>query len=94
MIRFGVNRFLQQRGINVPTGFASKETIVDAEGVQKTRLLLSLGNDISDACIRQDVEPKPSFFEPLISLAAIAAVTEKVRLANESWSFLGDAFNL
>jgi probable F420-dependent oxidoreductase len=68
----------------VPTGFASKETIVDAGKCAEDLGYYSVwGNDhITTQHYIMHVKPKPSFYEPLISLAAIAAVTEKVKLAS------------
>ena len=84
MIRFGVSVPTGREGLMVPTGFASKETIVDAAKIAENLGYYSVwGNDhITIQSYIRDVEPKPSFYEPLISLAAIAAVTEKIKLAS------------
>lgn len=68
----------------VRTGFASKETIVDAARQAEELGYYSVwGNDhITTQKYIMGVTPKPSFYEPLISLAAVAAVTEKVKLAS------------
>lgn len=68
----------------VPTGFASKDTIVDAARHAEELGYYSIwGNDhITTQNYIKDVKPKPSFYEPLISLAAIACVTERVKLCS------------
>jgi len=83
MIKFGVSIPTGREGLMVPTGFASKETIVDAGKCAEDLGYYSIwGNDhITTQNYTMHVKPKPSFYEPLISLAAIAAVTEKVKLA-------------
>ena len=83
MIRFGVSVPTGREGLMVPTGFASKETIVDAGKLAEELGYYSVwGNDhITTQEYIQNARPKPSFYEPLICLAAIASVTEKVKLA-------------
>jgi probable F420-dependent oxidoreductase len=67
----------------VPTGFASKETIVDAGKLAEDLSYYSVwGNDhITTQNYIAHVTPKPSFYEPVVGLAAVAAVTRKVKLA-------------
>lgn len=83
MIKFGVSVPTGREGLMVPTGFASKETIVEAGKYAEDMGYYSVwGNDhITTQDYIMQVWPKPSFYEPLISMAAIAAVTEKVKLA-------------
>jgi probable F420-dependent oxidoreductase len=83
MIKFGVSVPTGREGLMVPTGFASKETIVDAGKYAEDLGYFSVwGNDhVTTQNYIMHVKQKPSFYEPLISLAAIAAVTEKVKLA-------------
>jgi alkanesulfonate monooxygenase SsuD/methylene tetrahydromethanopterin reductase-like flavin-dependent oxidoreductase (luciferase family) len=82
MIKFGVSVPTGREGLMVPTGFASKRTIVDAAKYAEDLGYYSIwGNDhLTTQNYIQNVKPKPSFYEPLISMAAIAAVTEKVKL--------------
>jgi probable F420-dependent oxidoreductase len=83
MIRFGVSIPTGREGLMVPTGFASRETIIDAgKRAEELGYYSVWGNDhITTPSYIKDVRPKPSFYEPLISLAGVAALTEKVRLA-------------
>jgi len=82
MIRFGISVPTGREGLMVPTGFASRETIVDAgKRAEELGYYSVWGNDhITTQEYIMHVKPKPSFYDPLISLAAIAAVTEKIRL--------------
>ncbi|UCH02710.1 MAG: TIGR03619 family F420-dependent LLM class oxidoreductase [Candidatus Bathyarchaeota archaeon] len=83
MIKFGVSVPTGREGLMVPTGFASKDTIVDAGKYAETLGYYSVwGNDhVTTQNYIMHIQQKPSFYDPLISLAAIAAVTEKVKLA-------------
>jgi len=84
MIKFGVSVPTGREGLMVPTGFASKNTIIDAAKYAEELGYYSIwGNDhITTQNYIKNVIPKPSFYEPLVSLAAIASVTEKVKLAS------------
>jgi probable F420-dependent oxidoreductase len=82
MVEFGVSLPTGREGLMVPSGFASRETIVDA-AVRAEELGFDSvwGNDhITVQHYVSHVRPKPSFYEPLISMAAVSSVTEKVRL--------------
>jgi probable F420-dependent oxidoreductase len=82
MVEFGVSLPTGREGLMVPSGFASKETIVDA-AVRAEELGFDSvwGNDhITIQEYVSHVRPKPSFYEPLISMAAVSSVTERVRL--------------
>lgn len=83
MIKFGVSVPTGREGLMVPTGLASKETIVVAGKYAEDLGYYSVwGNDhVTTQDYIMHIKPKPSFYEPLISLAAIAAVTEEVKLA-------------
>jgi alkanesulfonate monooxygenase SsuD/methylene tetrahydromethanopterin reductase-like flavin-dependent oxidoreductase (luciferase family) len=83
MIKFGVSLPTGREGLMVPTGFASRETIVYAgKDAEDLGYYSVWGNDhITTQDYIKQVTPKPSFYEPLICMAAIAAVTEKVKLA-------------
>ena len=82
MIKFGVSVPTGREGLMVPIGFASRKTIVDAAKYAEDLGYYSIwGNDhLTTQNYIKNVKPKPSFYEPLISMAAIAAVTEKVKL--------------
>lgn len=84
LVRFGVSIPTGREGLMVPTGFASRETLIDAAKHAEDLGYYSVwGNDhITTQNYIMDVKPKPSFYDPLISFAAIAAVTEKVKLAS------------
>jgi len=84
LIRFGVSIPTGREGLMVPTGFASKETIVDVSKLAEGLGYYSVwGNDhITTQSYIKQVGPKPSFYDPLISLAAAAGVTERVKLAS------------
>ncbi len=82
MVKFGVSLPTGREGLMVPTGFASKETIVDAGALAE-----GLGFDsvwCNDHITVQDyvrhLRPKPAFYEPLISMAIISSVTERIKL--------------
>jgi len=82
MVEFGVSLPTGREGLMVPSGFASRETIVDA-AVRAEELGFDSvwGNDhITVQHYVSHVRPKPSFYEPLISMAAVSSVTERVRL--------------
>lgn len=83
MVKFGVSIPTSREGLMLPTGFASKETIVDAGRVAENLGYHSVwGNDhITVQNYVQHIRPKPSFYEPLISMAAISSVTERIKLA-------------
>ena len=84
MVKFGVSIPTGREGLMVPTGFASRETIIEAgKRAEELGYYSVWGNDhITTQNYIRDVRPKPSFYEPLISLAAVAAVTKKVKLAS------------
>lgn len=79
MVKFGVSIPTGREGLMVPTGFASRETIIEAgKRAEELGYYSVWGNDhITTQNYIRDVRPKPSFYEPLISLAAVAAVTKK-----------------
>jgi alkanesulfonate monooxygenase SsuD/methylene tetrahydromethanopterin reductase-like flavin-dependent oxidoreductase (luciferase family) len=83
MVRFGVSVPTGREGLMVPTGFASKETIVDiGRSAEDLGYYSVWGNDhITTQNYISHVSPKPSFYEPLISLAAISALTKDIKLA-------------
>jgi alkanesulfonate monooxygenase SsuD/methylene tetrahydromethanopterin reductase-like flavin-dependent oxidoreductase (luciferase family) len=83
MVRFGVSVPTGREGLMVPTGFASKKTIVDIGRHAEDLGYYSVwGNDhITTQNYISHIRPKPSFYEPLISLAAISALTKKIKLA-------------
>lgn len=83
MVKFGVSIPTGREGLMLPTGFASRETIVDAgRTAEKLGYYSVWGNDhITVQSYIQHIRPKPSFYEPLISMAAISSVTEKIKLA-------------
>ena len=83
MVKFGVSIPTGREGLMLPTGFASRETIVDAgRTAEKLGYYSVWGNDhITVQSYVQHIRPKPSFYEPLISMAAISSVTEKIKLA-------------
>jgi alkanesulfonate monooxygenase SsuD/methylene tetrahydromethanopterin reductase-like flavin-dependent oxidoreductase (luciferase family) len=83
-VRFGVSIPTGREGLMVPTGFASKETIIDAARLAEESGYYSVwGNDhITTQNYRKSLVPKPGFYEPLISLAAVSSVTEKVKLGS------------
>jgi probable F420-dependent oxidoreductase len=82
MVDFGVSLPTGREGLMVPSGFASRETIVEA-GILAEKLGYQSvwGNDhITVQEYRKHIRPKPAFYEPLVSLAAVSAVTKKVKL--------------
>jgi probable F420-dependent oxidoreductase len=82
MVEFGVSLPTGREGLMVPSGFASRETIVEA-AVRAEELGFDSvwGNDhITVQDYVSHVRPKPSFYEPLISMAAVSSVTERVKL--------------
>jgi probable F420-dependent oxidoreductase len=83
MIKFGVSIPTGREALIFPTGFASKETIIGAARHAEELGYYSVwANDhITTPNYVMHVSPKPSYYEPLISLAAICTVTEKVKLA-------------
>jgi alkanesulfonate monooxygenase SsuD/methylene tetrahydromethanopterin reductase-like flavin-dependent oxidoreductase (luciferase family) len=83
MVRFGVSVPTGREGLMVPTGFASKKTIVDiGKSAEDLGYYSVWGNDhITTQNYISHINPKPSFYEPLISLAAISALTKKIKLA-------------
>lgn len=66
----------------VPTGFASRETIVEAGALAEELGFHSVwGNDhITVQDYVRHWRPKPAFFEPLISMAAVSSVTKRIKL--------------
>jgi len=82
MVEFGVSLPTGREGLMVPTGFASRETIVEAGALAEELGYHSVwGNDhITVQDYVKHWRPKPSFYEPLISLAAVSAVTERIKL--------------
>lgn len=83
MIKFGVSVPTGREGLMVPTGFASEETIVDAGKLAESLGYYSVwGNDhITVQRYIRHLRPMPSFFDPLISMAALSTVTSKIKLA-------------
>jgi len=83
MVKFGVSVPTGREGLMVPTGFASKETIVDAGKLAEELGYYSVwGNDhITVQRYIQHLRPMPSFFDPLISMAALSSVTSRIKLA-------------
>jgi len=83
MVKFGVSVPTGREGLMVPTGFASWETIVEAGRTAEEHGFYSVwGNDhITVQDYVRDARPKPSFYDPLISMAAISSVTKKIKLA-------------
>ncbi|MGD2200632.1 MAG: TIGR03619 family F420-dependent LLM class oxidoreductase [Candidatus Bathyarchaeota archaeon] len=82
MVEFGVSLPTGREGLMVPTGFASRETIVEAGALAEELGYQSVwGNDhITVQDYRKHLRPKPAFFEPVVSLAAVSAVTEEIKL--------------
>ncbi|UCD44154.1 MAG: TIGR03619 family F420-dependent LLM class oxidoreductase [Candidatus Bathyarchaeota archaeon] len=82
MVDFGVSLPTGREGLMVPSGFASRETIVEAGVLAEELGFQSVwGNDhITVQEYRKKIRPKPAFYEPIISLAAVSAVTKKVKL--------------
>ena len=82
MVEFGVSLPTGREGLMVPTGFASRETIVEAGRLAEEMGFDSVwGNDhITVQDYVSHMRPKPAFFEPLICMAAVAAVTDRVKL--------------
>lgn len=83
MVRFGVSIPTGREGLMVPTGFASWETIVEASQKAEELGFYSVwGNDhITVQDYVRETRPKPAFYDPLISLAAISSVTKEIKLA-------------
>jgi len=83
MVKFGVSVPTGREGLMVPTGFASKETIVDAGKLAEELGYYSVwGNDhITVQRYIRHLRPMPSFFDPLISMAALSSVTSRIKLA-------------
>jgi probable F420-dependent oxidoreductase len=82
MVEFGVSLPTGREGLMVPTGFASRESIVGAGALAEELGYDSVwGNDhITVQRYVSHLRPKPSFFEPIVSLAAVSSVTERIRL--------------
>ena len=82
MVEFGISLPTGREGLMVPTGFASIETIIGAGKLAEEMGFDSVwGNDhITVQDYVSHMRPKPAFFEPLISMAAVAAVTDRVKL--------------
>ncbi len=82
MVEFGVSLPTGREGLMVPTGFASRETIVEAGALAEELGYQSVwGNDhITVQNYRKHLRPKPAFFEPMVSMAAVSAVTEEIKL--------------
>jgi probable F420-dependent oxidoreductase len=82
MVEFGVSLPTGREGLMVPTGFASRESIVGAGALAEDLGYDSVwGNDhITVQRYVSHFRPKPSFFEPIVSMAAVSSVTEKIRL--------------
>jgi len=83
MVEFGVSVPTGREGLMVPTGFASRETIVDAGMLAEALGYHSVwGNDhITVQEYIQHLRPSPSFYDPLICMAALSSVTRRVKLA-------------
>jgi len=82
MVEFGVSLPTGREGLMVPTGFASRETIVEAGVLAEALGFHSVwGNDhITVQDYVRHWRPKPAFFEPLISMAAVSSVTKSIKL--------------
>ena len=82
MVEFGVSLPTGREGLMVPTGFASRETIVEAGALAEELGFHSVwGNDhITVQDYVRHWRPKPAFYEPLISMAAVSSVTKKIKL--------------
>ncbi len=82
MVMFGISVPTGREGLMVPPGFASKETIVDAAVLAEEYDYDSVwGNDhITVQDYVKPISPQSSFFSPLISLASISSVTERIKL--------------
>ena len=82
MVEFGVSLPTGREGLMVPTGFASRETIVEAGALAEELGFHSVwGNDhITVQDYVRHWWPKPAFYEPLISMAAVSSVTKKIKL--------------
>jgi probable F420-dependent oxidoreductase len=82
MVKFGVSVPTGREGLMVPTGFASYETIVNAGKIAEELGFYSVwGNDhITVQDYVKNAEPLPAFYDPLISMAAISSVTNKIKL--------------
>ena len=83
MVSFGVSLPTGREGLMVPTGFASRETIVDA-AVRAEELGFDSvwGNDhVTVQNYVSHVRPKPAFYEPIVALAAVSSATKRVKLA-------------
>ena len=83
MVKFGVSIPTGREGLMVPTGFASKETIVEVGRAAEELGYYSVwGNDhITVQNYIKNLKPKPCFYDPLISMAAISSVTKRIKLA-------------
>jgi len=83
MVKFGVSVPTGREGLMCPTGFASRETMVDAGRIAEELGYYSIwGNDhITVQNYLRHLGPRPSFYDPLISMAAISSVTKKIKLA-------------
>jgi len=82
MVEFGVSLPTGREGLMVSTGFASRETIVEAGALAEELGFHSVwGNDhITVQDYVRHWRPKPAFYEPLISMAAVSSVTKKIKL--------------
>lgn len=82
MVEFGVSLPTGREGLMIPTGFASRETIVEAGALAEELGFHSVwGNDhITVQDYVRHWWPKPAFYEPLISMAAVSSVTKKIKL--------------
>ena len=82
MVEFGISLPTGREGLMVPTGFASRETIVEAGTLAEELGYQSVwGNDhITVQDYRKHLRPKPAFFEPLIAMAVVSAVTKEIKL--------------
>lgn len=79
---FGVSLPTGREGLMVPSGFASRETIVEAAVKAEELGFDSVwGNDhVTVQNYVRRVRPKPAFFEPIVAMAAVSSATRRVKL--------------
>jgi probable F420-dependent oxidoreductase len=82
MVKFGVSIPTGREGLMVPSSFASKGTLIDAGVLAEELGFHSVwGNDhITVQEYIKPISPKPAFYSPLITMAALASVTEGIKL--------------
>lgn len=82
MVMFGISVPTGREGLMVPPGFASKKTIIETAVLAEELGYDSVwGNDhITVQDYVKPITPKSAFFSPLVSLAAVSSVTEKIKL--------------